>query len=463
MKFKLDIQNFGKIEQATIHINYFTVLAGQNNVGKSFVSKALYSFFHAMNTDHLRELLIHSIEELSNILTKLNSEEIPYHGRDETKFHDNAQQVLLSLKTELSSVRAQNVSMGEKLKIFNSQMPKTGTLQELLIEYRSTIESKKRKFPSIEPILQEFEQKLGKFRACIESEQKAVIQTTRSLDEAFKSELKQNFQVSKLQQLKRTKSEKPIRFDIETIGEIKISDESIVFSIARSGLETLQKLTRVIYVESPVYWKLKSALDMSLFWLNRLQANKHLSGVPNYFYDLINLLKLQPLDEPQFKDILEQIEQAIGGRLLLSNNDGNFVFQTQNEGTHALSITALGVANLGMIAMLLEKNLIDEGTFLFIDEPEAHLHPAWQVILMKALFELARKGVNVVITTHSIDMLKCLEVLAKEDEQAKDLIALNHLGTNGHSLNEEADFDEKLNAIKKDLLEPFYQLYLEAL
>jgi len=30
MKFKLDIQNFGKIEQATIQINHLTVLAGKN-------------------------------------------------------------------------------------------------------------------------------------------------------------------------------------------------------------------------------------------------------------------------------------------------------------------------------------------------------------------------------------------------------------------------------------------------
>ena len=338
MKFKLNIQNFGKIEQATIQINHLTVLAGQNNVGKSFVSKALYSFFHAMTIEN---------------------------------------NILLS--------------------------------------------------PTI-----------------------------------LENEFKQDFQVSKLQQLKRVASTESIRFEIESIGKIEVLDESITLGIEISGLEILGKINRVVYIESPIYWKLKSALEMSLAWVHRVQANKSLSGVPNYFYNLVNLLKLQPLDEPQFKDILEQIEQEIGGRLVLSN-DGNFVFQTQNEGTHALSITALGVANLGMIAMLLEKNLIDEGTFLFIDEPEAHLHPAWQVILMKALFELARKGVNVVITTHSIDMLKCLEVLAKEDDQAKDFIALNHLGTNGHSLNEEADFDEKLNLIKKDLLEPFYQLYLEAL
>lgn len=30
MKFKLDIQNFGKIKRATIQINHLTVLAGQN-------------------------------------------------------------------------------------------------------------------------------------------------------------------------------------------------------------------------------------------------------------------------------------------------------------------------------------------------------------------------------------------------------------------------------------------------
>ncbi len=459
MKFKLDIQNFGKIEQATIQINHLTVLAGQNNVGKSFVSKALYSFFHAMNIDHAYVLFVQHIDELSKQVVLVKN--IPRSGGEEAKFIENTQQILSGLRLDISSVRAQNIPMENKLEFYNSQISKIDGLNILLTKYRSKTE-KKRKFSHVEAILREIEQKLDKIKEFIESSEKTLTRTAMSLQEAFKAELKQNFQVSKLQQLRRSKSVGSIDFEIETIGKITIPDESIIFNITMSGLETLQKLTRVIYVESPIYWKLKFALEIGLAWVNRVQANKYLSGVPNYFYDLVNLLKLQPLDEPQFKDILEQIEQEIGGRLVLSN-DGNFVFQTQNEGTHALSITALGVANLGMIAMLLEKNLIDEGTFLFIDEPEAHLHPAWQVILMKALFELARKGVNVVITTHSIDMLKCLEVLAKEDEQAKSLIALNHLGTNGYSLNEEADFDEKLNLIKRDLLEPFHKLYLEGL
>jgi len=116
-----------------------------------------------------------------------------------------------------------------------------------------------------------------------------------------------------------------------------------------------------------------------------------------------------------------------------------------------------------MIALLLEKNLIDESTFLFIDEPEAHLHPAWQVTLMKTLYQLASEGVNIVITTHSIDMLKCLEILVKDDSKAKELIALNHLGSDGYALNEHVEFKEKIGLMKQDLLEPFYNLYLEGL
>jgi hypothetical protein len=54
-------------------------------------------------------------------------------------------------------------------------------------------------------------------------------------------------------------------------------------------------------------------------------------------------------------------------------------------------------------------------------------------------------------------------VIWKKEEQAESLIALNCLTTEGKTLHEEADFDTRLNAIKQELSEPFYDLYLEAL
>ena len=48
MAFKVKIKNIGKPEDAEIRVGQFTVFAGPNNTGKSFVSKLLYSLFDAM-------------------------------------------------------------------------------------------------------------------------------------------------------------------------------------------------------------------------------------------------------------------------------------------------------------------------------------------------------------------------------------------------------------------------------
>ncbi|HBR4688327.1 TPA: AAA family ATPase, partial [Klebsiella pneumoniae] len=39
MKFDIDIKNFGKIKNAKVNIRPFTIIAGPNSSGKSFVTK----------------------------------------------------------------------------------------------------------------------------------------------------------------------------------------------------------------------------------------------------------------------------------------------------------------------------------------------------------------------------------------------------------------------------------------
>ncbi|MCP3873058.1 MAG: AAA family ATPase [Desulfobacteraceae bacterium] len=343
MQFILTVKNFGKIEEAKIQVKNLTVLAGPNNSGKSFVSKALYSFFKTMNTSKIRD----------EILSQQNTSQI------------------------------------------------VGT--------------------------------------------------------SLKNELKGNFQVAKLKEL----SSKETIFSLGDFAQINLSGEDVFFSIKIKPvpyLDIFQNLSHVIYLESPIYLKLKSALGVHLSLAHR---HKYITGVPDYFYALTDLLTLQSMNEPEFIEVLHRIEKSIGGQLKLSN-EGNFVFQDDN-GTYSVATTALGVANLGLLALLLEKNLLDSDSFLFIDEPEAHLHPQWQVVLIEVLYELAKAGVNIMIATHSLDMIKYLEVIRKKDELAESLIALNCLTIEGKTIQEEANFETKLNAIKQELSEPFYNLYLEAL
>jgi len=53
MQFDIGIKNFGKIRDAKIKIRPFTVIAGKNSSGKSFVTKSLYSFFSTINKDYV--------------------------------------------------------------------------------------------------------------------------------------------------------------------------------------------------------------------------------------------------------------------------------------------------------------------------------------------------------------------------------------------------------------------------
>ena len=46
---KLTLENIGKIGTALVEINGITVIAGENNTGKSTVGKALYCLFSAFH------------------------------------------------------------------------------------------------------------------------------------------------------------------------------------------------------------------------------------------------------------------------------------------------------------------------------------------------------------------------------------------------------------------------------
>ena len=139
---------------------------------------------------------------------------------------------------------------------------------------------------------------------------------------------------------------------------------------------------------------------------------------------------------------------------------GNLSFQ-ENGRNFSLPVTAMGIANLGILALLIERKVLDKGTFLFIDEPEAHLHPAWQVVMAESLFELSRQGVNVVIATHSADILQWLDVHVKKNPDDEQLIALNQFPVK--SGKTEEDFETKMGKIMHELTKPFSDLYIEGI
>lgn len=468
MRLNLNIQNFGKLEDARIHIGGFTVFAGPNNTGKSYVSKLLYSLFNAMNADHgaarvndLMQPVIHDLEYLLEASSG-KSQQMQDIIQD---IRDRTQRIMGVL------FHASSGNNGE-FEIFRDLRPELVKNIEKIKKSCGEIEEidKKEEFFKVSPLavaatIQLLRQHINELHATINSKTDPKDFVLAGLASEIRRNLIMNFQAHNLSLLRSRKDDViVIDIDVEGIGNFKFVDGE-TSSIEVTGLERLrkiQKYSRVIYLESPVYWKLKPALDNVAKSRRFYKGRESLTGIPNYFYDLSFALGETYAGDVAFPDLLERLtgKDGLDGKIAISDI-GELVFQERGH-SFSLPLTAMGIANVGILALLIERKIIDKDAVVFIDEPEAHLHPAWQVVMAETLFELSRQGVNVVIATHSADILKWIEVHVKEKPEDKALIALNDFTPQGVGDNEQ-DFEVKLASIKKSLTEPFSNLYLKSL
>ena len=493
MLFDLNIRNFGKLDDAKIRIGRFTVFAGPNNTGKSYVSKLLYSLFNAMNAN----LVATRLDELAKpILQGLRGiEMMPARILDVSSYSRDTQQMLRTYVQEMQGYAQQ----------MRSDIQDMERIATVPADDYESYEEISGTFGSRYPQLIEKSKELKKTCAIVEQEVVKILQLYNDdilggrwgpiagieqfilkegsdklheeisnteyrdfiisgLEYKTRQNLMMNFQTPNLSFL-RNKQDKDIVIDITSIGKFEIGEGGqIRFSVNITGLQLLRAYSKVIYLESPLYWKLKEALE-SLIVNSRFSLSsreERLTGVPDYFYELASALKEKHTNGVAFPSLLEKLtrEDVLNGKIEISEH-GELVFQ-ENGQALSLPLVAMGVANLGILALLIERRIIDKETFIFIDEPEAHLHPAWQVVMAETLFALSQQGVNVVIATHSVDILKWLEVHVKEKPEDEKLIALNHFTPQeikGHG----EDFEAKMVAIKESLIRPFADLHLKDL
>ncbi len=453
MAFKVKIKNIGKLKDEEVSIGQFTVFAGPNNTGKSFVSKLLYSIFNAMNANHVATHLNNLIEpiKLDLLGTKLW---VPY-GKGNLSW-------LPALKNEAKKLEALvTVASADELDdLIPALISQTEKIQELVdttlmnIGHRTDLED-------IKNFLSGLKEELHQTKA-----ENFIV---AGIGYELSQNLIQNFQVPNVSDLIRVEGT-PSEVVVEDFGKFAFLDEGVRFEIDRSWVKQLQQYSRVIYLESPVYWKLKTALEDTRDYPVSLGDRERLSGVPRYFYDLASALKFEYTGAMAFPDVYKKLtsKNVMGGKIAISET-GNLSFQ-ENGRNFSLPVTAMGIANLGILALLIERKVLDKGTFLFIDEPEAHLHPAWQVVMAESLFELSRQGVNVVIATHSADILQWLDVHVKKNPDDEQLIALNHFPVTGfkHSSADKKDkaeenFETKMGKIMHELTKPFSDLYIEGI
>ena len=461
MAFKVKIKNIGKLKDAEVSIGQFTVFAGPNNTGKSFVSKLLYSLFNAMNANHALVYFNSLLNSLRRSLDKIDA--LGY--KDESSL---LPLLVNEIRKVENIVRSFSIDPSEKIE---EQLSQIIDSVHKMLELHEVLEQNIQRWLSPARLMptgfEETKNSIGISLAELSelSEKIKAIGANQLLIHGIENKtfqnLTQNFQVSNLSYI-RTQQASKSQADIENVGSFEFENSNrVYFSNERFDLRQPQDYSRAIYLESPVYWKLKAALEDNRDYPVYFGDRERLSGVPGYFYDLASALKYEYTGDMAFPDVFAKLtgQNVMGGKIAISET-GNLSFQ-ENGRSFSLPVTAMGIANLGILALLIERKVLDKGTFLFIDEPEAHLHPAWQVAMAESLFELSRQGVNVVIATHSVDILQWLDVHVKKNPEDEQLIALNQFPVK--SGKTEEDFETKMGKIMHELTKPFSDLYIEGI
>ncbi|SMP52575.1 Predicted ATPase [Desulfonatronum zhilinae] len=130
------------------------------------------------------------------------------------------------------------------------------------------------------------------------------------------------------------------------------------------------------------------------------------------YYDLCRKFQAGPLKPSQLHPVaslIQELETILRGKVLLEH--GRFHVITSDKGKLEIGLLAEGLRKIAQLAYLLLNGTLCRGCTLFWDEPDSNLNPRLIRKVAQALLVTAQAGIQVVIATHSLFLLRELALL----------------------------------------------------
>ncbi len=182
----------------------------------------------------------------------------------------------------------------------------------------------------------------------------------------------------------------------------------------RSKEVAVRKLPTAWIDKPPVYLPTRELLTIYPGFVSVYES--HYLDFEETWRDTCLLLGAPPVRgarEARVREVLQPLEYAIDGSVELDKN-GRFYLNTK-QGRMEMSLVAEGWRKLAMIAQLIATGaLLDKG-YLFWDEPETNLNPRLIREGARLILHLSATGIQVFIATHSLFLMRELDILLKSD------------------------------------------------
>ncbi|MGD0961899.1 MAG: AAA family ATPase [Methylomonas sp.] len=115
---------------------------------------------------------------------------------------------------------------------------------------------------------------------------------------------------------------------------------------------------------------------------------------------------------PILKKTLADLSCDVGGGLELKG--GKFYLVSGNSVHREMTLVAEGIIKLATLMRLIENGSLEVGDTLFWDEPEVNFNPKLIKAVAADILSLCKNGFQVIIGTHSLFLLRELEILASQ-------------------------------------------------
>ena len=410
LNFKININNFGPLRQGNVELKPLTVFIGPNNSGKSYAALLMHSALKA-GSSLSRYVSTHYYHDKTDVYDLKDSFE-QWRNKKETTFvlpdsyvRKSVEGILNEWKKDISAQISRHFSSDLDSLVHMGSDSFSIRVQSGILKCDIQFKNKNLTVDA------DAESKL-KIRIKFNPDEKNQRVVTHAV---LENEIIISCNISQ---------SKISVEDIDEMVQVHLGDyfctpDSFYFPAARSGILQGHRVIAASVVQNATYAGLDS------FEIPKL------SGVVADFIG--HLLMLQVHKSPFFEDAQKLEDQILHGKIKLEEPSRNsiseikYIYKNQDIPLYRASST---VSELAPFVLYL-KYVVDAKSVLIIEEPEAHLHASNQALFAKLLVRLIRKGLKIVITTHSPFILDQLSNLLKTgkmtDSVRKDMNVREYL------------------------------------
>ena len=414
------IKNIGKVKEANIKIDGITVIAGENDTGKSTISKSLFTVFNSFyNIDK-------KITEQQKDIIKFTIAKNFAYNFELVKS--------ITLKGFFGDTFNVNQLIDELIENFETYKDNNVKLKNTIVEH-----FKKYNFNLIEDNdINEIIEKI-----------KEVLSIPRN--EAEKSILNENLNNEFNKQINN------IFLGEKGIIEIKIKDKRIKLEISENEVENIESTPRININTEALYLDDPFIIDNNFYSSNPSNHKEFLrSKLFSKIEDKTNNIE-KIIITKKLENIYKKLNGVCSGNIIESNkNTNNFSYRFNNKKLDIKNLST-GLKTFVILKTLLEKGILEENGVIILDEPEIHLHPAWQVIFAELIVLIQKEfNMHILLNTHSPYFLNAIEIYA-EKHNIKEKCNFYSAYLSGQ-FSEFKDVTDNIEEIYYKLARPFQDL-----